>query len=77
MRGGGARLRRPSRERTLWIVSFLILSFFHHTELWVLGATESVPNNLAVDSAGHTVLQLQVHLGDGVVGEDGSLGDIT
>lgn len=36
-----------------------------------------VPNDLAVDSAGNAVLQLQVHLGDGVLGEDGSLGDIT
>lgn len=36
-----------------------------------------VPNNLAVDSAGDAVLQLQVHLGDGVVGEDGGVRDIT
>lgn len=30
-----------------------------------------------MDSAGHTVLELQVHLGDRVLSEDGSLGDIT
>lgn len=30
-----------------------------------------------MDSAGDTVLQLQVHLGDGVVGEDGGVRDIT
>lgn len=35
-----------------------------------------VPNNFAVDSAGNTVLQLEVHLGDGVVGEDGGIRDI-
>jgi hypothetical protein len=38
---------------------------------------EVVPNDLAVDSARHAVLQLEVHLGDGVVGEDGSVRDIT
>lgn len=36
-----------------------------------------VPNDLAVDSAGDAILQLEVHLGDGVVGEDGGIGDIT
>ena len=36
-----------------------------------------VPNNLAVDSAGDAVLQLEVHLGDGVIGEDGGVRDIT
>lgn len=36
-----------------------------------------VPNNLAVDSAGDAVLQLEVHLGDGIVGEDGGVRDIT
>lgn len=38
---------------------------------------EVVPNDLAVDSAGDAVLQLEVHLGDGVVGEDGGVRDIT
>lgn len=37
----------------------------------------SVPNNLAVNSAGDAVLELQVHLGDRVLGEDGGIGDIT
>jgi hypothetical protein len=30
-----------------------------------------------VDGARHTVLELQVHLGDGVLGEYGGIGDIT
>lgn len=38
---------------------------------------QSVPNNLAVDSAGDAVLELQVHLRNGVVREDGSIRDIT
>lgn len=37
----------------------------------------NVPDDLAVDSAGDAVLELQVHLGDRVLSEDGSLGDIT
>lgn len=41
------------------------------------GGERSVPNNLAVDSAGDTVLQLEVHLGNGVVSEDGGVRDIT
>ena len=36
-----------------------------------------VPNDLAVNGAGHAVLELQVHLGDSVLGEDGGIGDIT
>ena len=36
-----------------------------------------VPNDLAVNSAGDAVLELQVHLGDRVLGEDGGIGDIT
>lgn len=36
-----------------------------------------IPNDLAVDSAGDAVLELQVHLGDRVLGEDGGIGDIT
>jgi hypothetical protein len=34
-------------------------------------------DNLAVDGAGNAVLELQVHLGNGVVGEDGGIRDIT
>lgn len=30
-----------------------------------------------MDSAGDAVLQLEVHLGDGIVGEDGGVRDIT
>jgi hypothetical protein len=36
-----------------------------------------IPNDLAVDSAGDAVLQLQVHLRDGIVGENGGVRDIT
>lgn len=38
---------------------------------------DNVPDNLAVDSARDTVLQLQVHLGYSVLSEDGGIGDIT
>jgi len=34
-------------------------------------------NDLAVDGAGDAVLELQVHLGDSVLGEDGRITDIT
>ncbi len=37
----------------------------------------NVPNDLAVDSARHTVLQLEVHLGDSVVGKDRGVRDVT
>jgi len=36
-----------------------------------------IPDNLSVDGAGNAVLELQVHLWDGVLGEDGSVRDIT
>lgn len=36
-----------------------------------------IPNDLAVDGARDAVLELQVHLGDGVLGEDGGIRDIT
>lgn len=36
-----------------------------------------VPNNLAMDGARDTVLQLEVHLGNGVFWEYGSVRDIT
>jgi hypothetical protein len=35
------------------------------------------PNNLSVDSARNAVLKLQVHLGDGVLCENGGVGNIT
>lgn len=37
----------------------------------------NVPDNLAVDGARDTVLQLEVHLGNRVLGEDGGVRDIT
>lgn len=36
-----------------------------------------IPHNLSVDGAGHAVLELQVHLGDSVLGEDRGIGDVT
>lgn len=39
--------------------------------------SRSDTHDLAVDGARDAVLQLQVHLGDGVVGEDGGVGNIT
>lgn len=38
---------------------------------------EVVPDNLSVDGAGDAVLKLQVHLWDGVLCEDGGIGNIT
>lgn len=37
----------------------------------------NVPNDLAVDSARDAVLQLEVHLGDGVLGKDRGVRDVT
>jgi len=34
-------------------------------------------NDLAMDRAGDTVLELQVHLWDAVLGENGGIGDVT
>ena len=67
-RGGGARLRRPSRERTLHNVNF---------PSYVVEADSNIPDDLAVNSARDAVLELQVHLGDSVLGEDGGIGDVT
>lgn len=38
---------------------------------------EDVPDDLAVDGAGDAVLELEVHLGDRVLLEDGGVGDVT
>lgn len=38
---------------------------------------ECLPNNFTVDGAGYAVLQLEIHLGNGVFGENGSIRDIT
>jgi hypothetical protein len=37
----------------------------------------NVPHDLSVDGARDAVLELQVHLGDGVLGENRGIGDIT
>lgn len=37
----------------------------------------NIPDNLAVNGARDTVLQLEVHLGDGVLGEDRGVRDVT
>lgn len=76
--GGGARLRRPSRERTLNTLSVLILvEELHACNGARHAGAEFVPHDLAVDSARDAVVELQVHLGDGVVREDRGVGDIT
>lgn len=38
---------------------------------------DNVPDNLAVNGARDAVLQLQVHLGHGVLREDGGIRDVT
>ena len=79
-RGGGARLRRPSRERTLWCVSTPCARRAGGCGLRpgrVVFPGGGIPNDLAVDGARDAVLELQVHLGDGVLGEDGGIRDIT
>lgn len=38
---------------------------------------QNIPDDLAVNGARDAVLELQVHLGDGVLLEDGSIRDIT
>ena len=63
-------MRRPSRERTLEIV--LVYFDFEAGD-----RACDVPNDLAVDSARDAVLELEAHLGDGVLGEDGGIRYIT
>lgn len=52
-----------------------------HTQPWRSRHTpvkeDNIPDDLAVDGARDTVLQLQVHLGDGVLREDGGIRDVT
>lgn len=43
----------------------------------VLHLETNVPNDLAVDGARHAVLQLEVHLGDGVLGKHRGVRDVT
>ena len=38
---------------------------------------EDIPNDLAVDGARNAVLELEVHLGHRVLGEDGGVRDVT
>lgn len=66
--GGGARLRRPSRDRTL-----------HQPMSTVNDKRErgNVPDDLRVNSAGNAVLEFQIHLWHDVLREDGGFGDIT
>lgn len=54
-------------------------SVFVHSQgrFSLVGSLCFIPDNLSVNGAGHAVLQLQVHLGHGVVGVDGSIRDIT
>ena len=61
--GGGARLRRPSRERTLMRVESALAQYLEELQI-------CIPYNLAVDGARHAVLQLQVHLRKRILGED-------
>lgn len=65
-RGGGARLRRPSRDRTLLIMSNAPGSL----------SRGDVPDNLSVDGARDAVLQLQVHLGNCILVKDGRLANV-
>lgn len=54
--------------------SFLFFSFFTAFRREGEGC---LPDNFAVDGAGYAVLQLEIHLGNCVFGEDGSIRDIT
>ena len=36
-----------------------------------------IPNYLSVNSTGDTILELEVHFGNGVIGENGGIRDIT
>lgn len=53
------------------------LKHIRRSAVVTLPGKDNVPDDLAVDSTRDAVLQLQVHLGDSVLGEDGSIGDIT
>jgi hypothetical protein len=75
--GGGARLRRPSRDRTLIAHCQPNLFYARKDVRPRFISVRNVPNNLAMDGARDTVLQLEVHLGNGVFWEYGSVRDIT
>lgn len=109
-RGGGARLRRPSRERTLLVFLSACMffgrkggdddgvrlppRFFSAACVWQVHglprgpprhrakhscppSRTNVPNDLAVNGTRDAVLQLEVHLGDGVLGKDRGVRDVT
>lgn len=108
-RGGGARLRRPSRDRTLlvFLSVYMFLGrrgdgdgvrlpprFFSAARVWQVHnlpreqpwyharhscppSRTNVPNDLAVNGTRDAVLQLEVHLGDGVLGKDRGVRDVT
>jgi len=64
------------------VVAELCFDGLPASELWtrsdpVGNVRGNAPNYFAVNGAGDAVLQLQIHLRDGVLGEDGGIGDIT
>jgi hypothetical protein len=75
--GGGALLRRPSRERTLQENCQPCCSMDRKDVRPRFFSVRDVPDNLAMDGAGDTVLQLEVHLGNGVFWEYRCVRDIT
>lgn len=42
-----------------------------------MGKNVDEPDDFAVDGAGDAVLQFEVHLGNGIFGKDGGVGDVT
>jgi hypothetical protein len=67
-------LRRPSRERTL--CGALVFEM-RVARVARASCGEDIPDDLAVDGAGDAVLELEVHLGDRVLSEDGGVRDVT